>query len=233
MNEVVSQDPRPLFSPVANRRSGRANHVKRRFLPGGMSDCDTNGVRGHVLKNANICGRLMALLIFLGGAAPASADDLRSCFRAASIRYDISQRLLEAIAQVESSGNPMAINKNGDGSEDIGLMQINSSWLSKLRSYGIERSDLFDPCVSINVGAWIMADNIFRHGYNWKAVGAYNAVSPDKRLKYAHKVALALLSETGPTWGAPKVLGDEQNVALALSGEGVERERKSLIRTIR
>ncbi len=136
---------------------------------------------------------LMAMLVFLGGLAPAGADELHSCFRRASIRYDISQRLLEAIAHVESSGNPMAVNQNSNGSEDIGLMQINSFWLPKLEKYGIMRQDLFDPCVNINVGAWILADNIYRHGYNWEAVGAYNAASQDKRLKYARKVALKLL----------------------------------------
>lgn len=142
----------------------------------------------------NACRSLLAMLVFLGGAAPAGADDLHSCFRRASMRYDISQRLLEAIAQVESSGNPMAINRNSNGSEDIGLMQINSFWLPKLEEYGITRQDLFDPCVSIDVGAWILADNIARHGYSWEAVGAYNAASQDKRLKYARKVALELVN---------------------------------------
>jgi soluble lytic murein transglycosylase-like protein len=146
-----------------------------------------------MIKNA--CRYLMSMLVVLGAAAPADADELSSCFRRASIRYDISQRLLEAIAHVESSGNPMAVNQNSNGSEDIGLMQINSFWLPKLEEYGITRQDLFDPCVNIEVGAWILADNIHRHGYSWEAVGAYNAASQDKRLKYARKVALALLGD--------------------------------------
>lgn len=143
------------------------------------------------IKNASGC--LTALIIALGAAMPVRAERVNECFEAASLRYDVSRRLLEAIAVVESSGNPAAINKNANGSEDIGLMQINSSWLPKLGRYGIRRSDLFDPCVNINVGAWIMADNISRHGYSWEAVGAYNAVNPSKRLNYAYKVAEALV----------------------------------------
>ncbi len=91
-----------------------------------------------MIKNA--CRYLMSMLVVLGAAATADADELSSCFRRASIRYDISQRLLEAIAHVESSGNPMAVNQNSNGSEDIGLMQINSFWLPKLEEYGSVRS---------------------------------------------------------------------------------------------
>ena len=68
-------------------------------------------------------------------------------------------------------------------------MQINSSWLRKLGSYRIGRDQLFDPCTSTYIGAWILAQNIRRFGYGWEAVGAYNAVSPDKRAAYARKVA--------------------------------------------
>jgi soluble lytic murein transglycosylase-like protein len=144
-------------------------------------------------KKAGLC--LVAPLLLLGATMTARAERVNECFEAASVRYDVSRRLLEAIASVESAGNPAAINKNVNGSEDIGLMQINSSWLPTLKKYGINRSDLFDPCVSINVGAWIMADNIARHGYSWEAVGAYNAVNPKKRLTYAYRVAQALTGE--------------------------------------
>ena len=96
--------------------------------------------------------------------------------------------LLYAIAKTESGLNPNAVNRNRNGSYDIGLMQVNSRWLPTLRKYGVDEKQLFDPCVSIHVGAWILAQNMQRMGNSWEAVGAYNARNPELRLRYARKV---------------------------------------------
>lgn len=124
-------------------------------------------------------------------------EGFAACFDEAAARYRVPTSLLMAISRVESSGNPQAINRNPDGSYDIGHMQINSRWLPTLRRFGIDEQSLLDPCINTYVGAWILAQNIHRLGYNWEAIGAYNASSPDKRLRYARKVAHALRSEEG------------------------------------
>ncbi|HHP0472924.1 TPA: lytic transglycosylase domain-containing protein, partial [Vibrio harveyi] len=59
------------------------------------------------------------------------------CFDEAGQYYNVSADLLRAIAQVESSLDPTAYNENKNAagkitSRDFGLMQINSSWFSKL-----------------------------------------------------------------------------------------------------
>ena len=112
-----------------------------------------------------------------------------ACFEQAGLRYGIAPSLLKAISAVESDSNPVARNRNRDGSEDLGHMQINSRWLGTLASHGIGREQLFDPCTNTHIGAWILAQNIRRLGYGWEAVGAYNARSPEKRAAYARKVA--------------------------------------------
>jgi len=126
---------------------------------------------------------LIALILPLAFSCQAS------CFEQAGIRYGIAPSLLKAISAVESGSNPDARNRNRNGSEDIGHMQINSRWLGVLASYGIGRNQLFDPCVNTHVGAWILAQNISRLGYGWDAIGAYNARSPEKRAAYARRVA--------------------------------------------
>nr|WP_249176075.1 lytic transglycosylase domain-containing protein [Burkholderia vietnamiensis] len=124
-----------------------------------------------------------------GAAAVCRAD----CIDDAATYHRLNPRLLRAIAQHESGMRSDAINRNSNGSEDIGLMQINSSWLPKLAHYGIRREHLFNACVSAYVGAWILATNIKQFGPNWKAVGAYNAVTPSKQLVYASAIYRRLM----------------------------------------
>jgi len=132
--------------------------------------------------------RIVLLLGFLACALPAHA-----CWQEAGNRYQIAPALLYAIARTESALNPAASHRNHDGSVDIGLMQINSAWLPTLAAYGISERDLFRPCTSIHVGAWLLARNFQRFGYTWEAVGAYNAASPGLRLVYVDKVQRNLL----------------------------------------
>lgn len=123
------------------------------------------------------------------GGAPVSMQ----CFAAAGQRYRVDPLLLYAIAEVESSLNPRAVNRNRDGSTDYGLMQINSQHLPRLKSLGIDATRLLnEPCLSVHTGASILAGMISRHGYTWMAVGAYNAGGgsgrDEARNRYAQKV---------------------------------------------
>jgi soluble lytic murein transglycosylase-like protein len=123
-------------------------------------------------------------------AHPAAAANL--FFEQAGARYGVSPLILQAIAQQESGMNPRALHRNSNGTRDIGIMQINSSWLGFLARYRINETDLLDACTNIHVGAWILASNFQRMGVSWEALGAYNAVSPDKRARYAAQVIARL-----------------------------------------
>lgn len=115
------------------------------------------------------------------------------CWSRAGQLHAIEPELLQAIADVESGQRPDVINHNRNGTRDIGLMQINSIHLPRLNAQGITEQRLLDePCLSVEVGAQVLAEFIARYGYNWTAVGAYNAGhSPHRqaaRLRYARKV---------------------------------------------
>lgn len=117
---------------------------------------------------------------------------VNGCWDKAGIAYKVDPWLLFSIAKVESSFNHKATNLNKNKSIDIGLMQINSIWLPTLSKFGITTQDLFDPCTSIFVGAWITAQNIKRFGYNIDGIGAYNAPGNIVlRRNYARKVYAA------------------------------------------
>lgn len=125
-------------------------------------------------------------LVLAGHSAVASAD----CVADAARYHGISVVLMQAIVMQESSGNPAALNcGNGNKTCDYGLTQTNSIHLKRLASYGASQKDLFDPCVSAYIGAWILSENFSRLGVTWDAVGAYNAVTPSKRQRYAREVA--------------------------------------------
>jgi len=136
----------------------------------------------------------LSIHLAFGAALPAQA-----CWDDAAQRYQVSSALLYAIARTESGLNPQAVGRNGNGSRDIGLMQINSAWLPTLAAHGINERDLFEPCTSIEVGAWILAGNVARLGYTWDAVGAYNARHPARRAAYARRVRAALIRSAPAT----------------------------------
>lgn len=131
------------------------------------------------VAKAALCGFALAAL-------PANASDFMACFPMAAKAYGVNQYLLEAIALHESNMNPKANNtENFDDSEDIGIMQVNSWWLNNsLQQYGIDREKLWSPCLNIHIGAWILAQEVQKHGHGWKAVGYYNARTGWKRERY-------------------------------------------------
>ena len=116
------------------------------------------------------------------------------CFEEAGKKYNISPVLLKSIARVESGLNPKAVNKNPNGSVDMGLMQINSAWLKTLKVTGDDLMN--DACLNTMTGAWVLRQCIDRYGYTWEAVGCYNAYSSEKRVSYAWKVFRKLKGNT-------------------------------------
>lgn len=138
-------------------------------------------------------------------SAPFYSQAHAFCFEEAGALYGVPPSLLRGIAQVESSMNPGALNEGHlrrTRSVDVGLMQINSRWLSRepFKSLGYQREHLLNPCANVKVGAWILANEIRQRGLNWEAVGAYNAscrtLKGDDcsraRLGYAWKVYRAM-----------------------------------------
>ncbi len=102
--------------------------------------------------------------------------DLSLCFDKASWETGVNRKLLVVIAYVESGLRRDALNRNANGTYDIGIMQVNSSNISKLKKMGIinREEDLWDTCTNIRAGAYILRECIANYGLNWKAVDCYN-----------------------------------------------------------
>lgn len=101
------------------------------------------------------------------------------CFVQAGERYHLDPMLLEAIAIQESNLNPRITNDNGSRlGKDYGLMQINSRHIPELVRLGVIHSPqdlLNDPCLNVQIGAWILAKHLRTCGVTWHCLGSYNA----------------------------------------------------------
>lgn len=115
----------------------------------------------------------------------ASSNANAYCFKEAGVFYGISPLLLQSIAEHESRMNPRIVLKNANGSIDVGLMGINSVNFPELKRKGIHPERLTDPCTNVIAGAYLLTKKIMKHGYSWKAVGAYHSETPARLANYS------------------------------------------------
>lgn len=135
-------------------------------------------------------GRALLLSVLLWSSASWATDPiLEGCIVAAANYRHIDPALLKSIAIQESGLNLNAVNRsNKNGTVDHGPFQINSSWLPTLKRHGITVAQLYEPCPSAYVAAWLLADAISRFGPTWRAVGAYNSPTEARRKDYARLI---------------------------------------------
>jgi hypothetical protein len=70
---------------------------------------------------------------------------------------------------------PKAVNRNADGTFDLGIAQINTRHLRELSKFGIGPNHLLDACIGTDVAAWHLAKQYKAYGNTWYAIGAYHS----------------------------------------------------------
>lgn len=116
-------------------------------------------------------------------------------FEGAARTFGIDSALLKRIAIIESSLNPNAINRNKNGTLDIGLMQINTIHLRRLSKIGVTETVLRDPEVNIYVAALLLSSHIRRGGYNLESIGRYHSANPTYKSQWLKRLAMATIPE--------------------------------------
>jgi len=110
------------------------------------------------------------------------------CVIATAKRFELPETLLWSILAVEG-GKEGQYTKNKNGSIDLGPMQINSIWLEQFAEYVTPGEILYNGCVNIQIGAWILRSHINLAGGDfWKGVGNYHSRTPLLHRRYQTKV---------------------------------------------
>lgn len=134
----------------------------------------------------------VALALCLGWSAARAGD----CYEEAGAYQGVNPLVLRAVAWYESKGDPMAVNRNANGSIDVGRSQINSVHFNDLARQGVPHRALTDPCVNTYVAAWLLKQKMVKYGNTWRAIGAYHSETPKLRDAYARNIEQILVS-----WG--------------------------------
>ena len=117
-------------------------------------------------------------------AQPSSSLAVDPCLMPAAQRHGVNPHILRAILQVESGMRPHVVNRNRNGSIDVGMAQINSIHFRELAQWGITPERLLDPCVATHVAAWHLKRVMLLHGNTWFGVAAYHSATPVHNQRY-------------------------------------------------
>ena len=116
------------------------------------------------------------------------------CMALVASLYHLPPRVLPAIQGVEG-GRPFMVSLNRDGSEDLGVMQVNTRWLASLSRYsGLDQTVvrerlLSDACFNITAAALILQTYwVGAHGDLMRAVGNYHSHTTPRHMAYRAQV---------------------------------------------
>ena len=123
---------------------------------------------------------------------PPPAEAREACIASASNHYGVPLDAIRLLIRVEG-GTTGQVSANTNGTEDLGLMQINSVHLDgaphRLARYGITRDALInDECLNIHVGTYLLHYELSRTPDFWRAMGNYHSKTPSKNAAYQRRL---------------------------------------------
>jgi hypothetical protein len=123
-----------------------------------------------------------------------------TCMATAAAFYHLPPRVLPSIQAVEG-GRVGMMHMNANQTADLGLMQVNTTWIRPLASYAHMPSQtvaerlINDPCFNIAASAAIMRVYLNEtHGNLMTAIGYYHSHTPALSIAYQQKVLSAAVT---------------------------------------
>jgi soluble lytic murein transglycosylase-like protein len=132
-----------------------------------------------------------------------------ACMALVASVYHLPPRVLPAIQAVEG-GEVGSVSRNVDGSDDLGVMQVNTLWLEPLARVSglppaeVRRRLVFAPCFNIAAAGLIMRAYLNEtHDDLLRAVGDYHSHTPMLNERYQEQVLAAARRLFKRAAGAP------------------------------
>jgi hypothetical protein len=133
-----------------------------------------------------------------------------ACMVAVAAFYGLPPRVLPAIQAVEG-GQVGTVGRNRDGSEDLGVMQVNTRWLgpiaqlTALPEATVRERLTADACFNIAAAGAILHSHLQQsNGDLMRAVGNYHSRTPELHEAYAARVLDAAARLFGADRGADR-----------------------------
>jgi len=121
------------------------------------------------------------------------------CIAQASARYQVPELLMHAVLRKEGGRMGQAV-KNRNGTYDLGLAQINTSWVEHFGRYGVTRESLqTDTCTNLYASGYILRRN-FNLKRNWTdAIIAYN-IGPNQWTPNRYRIGVTYARDVIRYW---------------------------------
>ena len=123
---------------------------------------------------------------------------IATCLMLAAQNYNVPPAVMLGIMHVEGGRVGQAVGPNKNGSYDLGPMQINTMWVPQLAKFWKIDSKMAysmikdDPCINVNVSAWILRQRLNESGNLTLAIAHYHSKTPKFGYVYARKVIGAM-----------------------------------------
>lgn len=124
------------------------------------------------------------------------------CIRAAAGGRQWLERTLWGLRDQEGGWIGAEV-RNSDGSHDLGPLQVNSWWVSKIASVTGRPPERIrwwlanDACFNVDAARWIFLSGLAITGDYWKAIGFYHSPTGWRQRRYAALVAAKLARRYG------------------------------------
>jgi soluble lytic murein transglycosylase-like protein len=132
-----------------------------------------------------------------------------ACMALVASIYHLPPRVLPSIHAIEG-GRAGTVSPNTNGTQDLGVMQVNTLWLPALARYtGLSeeevRARLIDrPCFNIAAAGVILRTHLNESGGDlMRAVGNYHSRTPTRHHRYRDKVTGAARRLFAPQGASP------------------------------
>jgi hypothetical protein len=115
------------------------------------------------------------------------------CFVREADRNGLDPYVLLAVMKTEN-GRPGEVARNSNGTQDLGIMSINTVWIPELaRRLGRSETSVAltlasDGCANVAAGAWILKQKIVEAGSVWEGVARFHSRNPAKQGPYLRRV---------------------------------------------